>query len=49
MFPVWGSWYQWEGEEKGESGEKVWKGEHSANTLYMCISGKMISTETIPE
>jgi hypothetical protein len=26
-----GAWYQW---EEGSSGENVWEGEYSANTIY---------------
>jgi hypothetical protein len=29
-----GSWYQWEGEG---GGERVWEGEYSASSVYMCI------------
>jgi hypothetical protein len=31
---VWGSWYEWEG---GEGGESAWEGEYSANTVYTCM------------
>jgi hypothetical protein len=30
----WGACYQWEG---AGSGESVWEGEYSANTVYTCM------------
>jgi hypothetical protein len=32
--PAWDGWYQWEG---GGGGERVWKCEYSANTVYTCM------------
>jgi hypothetical protein len=32
--PSWGGWYQW---ERGGGGERVWEGEDSANTVYICM------------
>jgi hypothetical protein len=33
---------------EGGGGERVWEGEHSANTVHMYVKGKMIPVETIP-
>jgi hypothetical protein len=40
-----GGWYQWDG---GGGGERVWKDEYSANTVYTCLEmEEMRLVETI--